>query len=409
MLLLLSTTLHANGADPPSALEAFLGVSGDQADLGAWEHVRRLSHGQPGTGNAVVRGENLATLAALAPVYGGRVRCIYIDPPYNNQERYTHYNDDLDHATWLSDIKARLSRLAEFLREDGSLWISIDDREVHYLKVAADEVFGRKNFVTTIVWQQRTTRENRKVFSNNHEYLLVYAKDARVFRNRRNQLPLTPEIRARYVNPDDDPRGPWQSVSANVQAGHATPGQFFELVAPNGRRHVPPNGRCWVYNKMKMEEAIAKGEVWFGRDGNGVPRLKSYLTGARRGLNPETLWLAHDVGTSLSAKKHLLDLFPDHPVFDTPKPESLVHRIFQIATDPGDLVLDAYLGSGTTAAVAHKTGRRYIGIELGAHAVTHCAERLRQVVKGESGGISEAVDWKGGGGFDFFTFGNTAA
>lgn len=362
----------------------------------------KLSYGTSGTGNGIYHGENLATLARLEPLLRGTIRCIYIDPPYNNQERYAHYDDALSHSEWLSAIVQRIERLAPLLREDGSLWISIDDREVHYLKVAADEVFGRENFVSTIIWQQRTTRENRKAFSNNHEYLLVYAKDARRFRQSRNQLAPTPELLSRYKNPDEDPRGPWQSISANVQAGHATASQFYVLVAPNGRRHEPPNGRCWVYSERRMQEEIRKNNVWFGKDGNGAPRLKRFISESPAGLTPETFWPAVEVGTSDLGKKHLLQLFPNETVFDTPKPETLIHRILHIATNPGELVLDAYLGSGTTAAVAHKMRRKYIGIEEGSQAVSHCASRLKKVVDGEAGGISEVVGWTGGGGFDFY-------
>lgn len=364
--------------------------------------VPGLAYGKRGTGNIIVQGDNRVILQALAPVASGQVRCIYIDPPYNNREIYTHYSDDLGHEEWLESITSRLEYFTELLSEDGSLWISIDDREVHYLKVAADTILGRQKFVTTIIWEQRTTRENRRAFSNNHEYLLVYAKNPLVFRKTRHTLDFTPETISRYKNPDNDPRGPWQSVSANVQAGHATPGQFYELISPNGRRHNPPKGRCWVYNRKRMQEEIRKGNVWLGNTGNGVPRLKGFLRNSGVGLTPHTLWQASEVGTSKSAKKHLLQIFPAAPVFDTPKPEHLIHRILGIATDPGDLVLDAYLGSGTTAAVAHKMGRRYIGIERGDHAITHCAQRVRLVVDGEAGGVSKLVGWKGGGGFEFF-------
>ena len=363
--------------------------------------VPELCYGQANTGNAIVQGDNIAVLSALAPVAAGQVRCVYIDPPYNNGERYTHYQDDLGHDAWLEGLAARLACLAELLTEDGSLWISIDDREMHYLKVLADTVLNRRNFMSTIVWEQRTTRENRRAFSNNHEYLLVYAKNPSAFREKRHLLEFTPDALSRYGNPDNDPRGPWQSVSANVQAGHATPDQCYEVVAPNGRLHSPPKGRCWIYTAGKMQKEILANNVWFGRSGEGVPRLKVFLSRGGRGLTPHTLWLASEVGTSRSAKKHLLCMFPHEAVFDTPKPEGLIHRILHIATDPRDLVLDAYLGSGTTAAVAHKMGRRYIGIELGDHAVTHCAHRLRLVVDGEAGGISKQVGWKGGGGFDF--------
>lgn len=364
--------------------------------------LRDQSYGRRRSGNKIVQGENLAVLDLLGPRYRERVRCIYIDPPYNNKETYNHYSDDLDHETWIRELCARLDALHSFLREDGSLWISIDDSQVHYLKVVADQVFGRENFISTIVWQQRTTRENRKVFSNNHEYLLLYAKNKRAFSARRNPVDLTDDVTKRYKNPDDDPRGPWQSISANVQAGHATPSQFYELSAPSGRKHSPPTGRCWVYTKDRMAKEIAAKNVWFGKDGNGVPRLKRFLSDAKAGLTPETLWTAQQVGTNDSAKKHLLSIFQDPRVFDTPKPEQLIHRLLKISTDPGDLVLDAYLGSGTTAAVAHKMGRRFIGIEQGEHAITHCVRRLKRVVDGEAGGVSELVRWSGGGGFDVY-------
>lgn len=361
-----------------------------------------LSWGSSETGNLIIQGENLSVLEALLPRFETSVRCCYIDPPYNNGEKHYHYHDSMDHHAWLNQTTARIEALTEFLRDDGSLWISIDDREVHYLKVTCDKILGRKNFATTVVWQQRTTRENRKVFSNNHEYILVYAKDIRRFNATRNALALSPEVKNRYKNPDNDPRGAWQSVSANVQAGHATPDQFYKLVGPTGKVHLPPPGRCWAYSFDRMQHEMAKNNIWFGHDGDGVPRIKRFLSQVKKGLTPETLWLASEVGTNDQAKKHLLKLLPSEDVFDTPKPESLVHRIIEIATDPGDLVLDAYLGAGTTAAVAHKTNRRYIGIEEGAHVVTHAVRRLSMVVDGEMSGISEEVNWGGGGGFDFF-------
>jgi adenine-specific DNA-methyltransferase len=363
--------------------------------------VKRLSHGVSGTGNFVVRGENLAALAQLGEAIGGRVKCAYMDPPYRTGERYTHYDDDANHEEWLKDVTARVRRVWELLADDGSVWISIDDREVHHLKVAIDRAVGRDYFVTTVIWQQRTTRENRKAFSNNHEYLLVYAKDPRKFGQSRNGLAMTEDVKGRYVNHDDDPRGPWQSVSANAQAGHGVASQFYVITAPNGRRHFPPNGRCWIYNQKRMDLEIAQGNVWFGKDGNGVPRLKKFLSNAKRGLTPETLWTADQVGTNDHAKKHLHALFPGEPLFDTPKPEALLARILHIGSSPGDLVLDPYLGSGTTGAVAIKTNRRFIGIETGEHASTIAAARLRKVVDGEMGGISPMVDWQGGGGFEY--------
>jgi len=367
------------------------------------KHLPSHSYGDRNTGNMIIQGNNIQALDALLGSFKRQIRCVYVDPPYNNQESYTHYKDRLDHTTWLRQTSRCIELLGQFLRADGSLWISIDDRELHYLKVAVDAILGRANFVSTIVWQHRLTRENRKVFSANHEYILVYAKDARVFKASRNRLPLDPRILERYKNPDNDPRGPWQSVSANVQAGHGTAGQFYEIVAPTGRRHRPPNGRCWIYTQSRMNREISKGNVWFGQEGNGVPRIKRFLADAGcDGTTPHTLWSADEVGTTEAAKKHILQLFPDHPVFDTPKPESLVSRIIQISSRPGDIVLDAYLGSGTTAAVAHKLNRRYIGIEVGQHAVTHAMSRLTQVVDGEQGGVSKLLGWRGGGGFDFY-------
>ncbi|WP_264582114.1 site-specific DNA-methyltransferase [Rhodoblastus acidophilus] len=378
-----------------------LEAEGDGLQCLTFKPVKQLSMGGK-TGNAIIQGDNGPALELLKVGYEGKVRCAYIDPPYNNQERYNHYNDAQDHASWLYDVVSCVKRIKPLLRPDGSLWVSIDDRQVHYLKVALDEVFGRENFVTTIVWEQRTTRENRKVFSNNHEYILVYAINIVKFKQKRGLLDWDDEVLTRFKNPDNDVRGPWQSVSANVQAGHATKSQFYDVVAPSGRRHKPPTGRCWIYNEARMKLEIASNNVWFGKDGNGVPRLKRFLSDARRGFTPQTLWRADEVGTNDLAKKHLLELFPRHIVFETPKPEALIRRILTIASEPNDLVLDAYLGSGTTAAVAHKMGREYIGIERGDHAVTHCVDRIRSIIAGEQGGISKEVEWKGGGAFHFY-------
>jgi adenine-specific DNA-methyltransferase len=207
---------------------------------------------------------------------------------------------------------------------------------------------------------------------------------------------------ARYRNPDEDPRGPWQSVSANVQDGHATSSQYYALVAPNGTTHNPPKGRCWIYNREKMEAEIRAGNVWFGKSGNGIPRLKRFLSAARLGLTPQTLWRAEEVGTTDEAKKQLLKMFPTSPLFDTPKPEGLISRIIQIATNEGDIVLDPFLGSGTTVAVAHKLRRSYIGIEQNPGAMSLSLRRLRLVIDGEMSGRSAQVGWVGGGGFESY-------
>lgn len=353
--------------------------------------------------NYLIQGDNLLALRALEAEFTGRIRCVYIDPPYNTGAAFTQYEDGLEHSIWLSLMRDRLEILARLLREDGSIWISIDDVEVHYLKVLCDEVFGRGAFVANIVWEKRTSRENRRVFSFNHDHVLVYAKDRSKFDSSRNLLPLNDEIKQRYKNPDNDPRGPWQSISATAQAGHATASQFYELVAPNGKVHRPPEGRCWLYTQQRMTQEIRANNIYFGSDGNNAPRIKKFLRLEGGGLTPETLWKADEVGTNDSAKKHLIELFNGVVPFDTPKPEPLVARIIQIATDEGDLVLDSFLGSGTTASVAQKLGRRWIGVELGDHAVSCCVPRLRKVIDGEDpGGITPTVEWTGGGGFRFF-------
>lgn len=348
----------------------------------------------------LIQGDNLDVLELLAKDYTDKVKCVYIDPPYNNGESYTHYDDSL-HEEWIVEIKKRLRKLKPLLTPDGSIWISIDDSEVHYLKVAADEIFERNNFITTIIWQQRTTRENRKIFSNNHEYILVYAKNKTYFSKSINKLNGNGEQIARYKNPDNDKRGPWQSISLNVQAGHAVKSQFYELVSPNGKKHNPPKGRCWVYNKEKMNDLIRDGRIWFGLEGNGVPRLKKFLNETEIKITPDTLWLGNEVGTNKEAKKHLIKLFPDKEVFDTPKPERLLKRIFEIATNENDLILDAYVGAGSAIAVAHKMKRQYIGIDKGDHIIDYAVARQKLVLQGKSLGILERVSDKNEG-FEFY-------
>lgn len=368
--------------------------------------ISEYCYGSSDSDNCLIQGNNLDVLKYLLNSFAGMVKCVYLDPPYNNGESYLHYFDSMGHEQWIESISTRLMVIRDLLAPSGSVWISIDDSELHYLKVAADKIFGRENFVSTIIWEKRTTRENRKAFSRNHEYILVYAKKASLWGKIRNTLPLTNDVAERYKNPDNDSRGPWQSVTANVQAGHATPQQFYTIVSPSGKTHNPPKGRCWVYPEYRMNQEIAANNIWFGKDGNGVPRIKKFLADRTDGLVPETLWRADTVGTTSDAKKHLLELFSVISLFDTPKPEQLISQILSISTNPGDLVLDAYLGSGTTCAVSHKMGRKYIGIEIGSHIRTHCVSRLKKVIDAEGGGISQAVSWSGGGGFRFYKFEN---
>lgn len=355
--------------------------------------------------NRLIFGDNLLALKALEQEFSGKIKCVFIDPPYNTGSAFTHYDDGLEHSIWLGLMRDRLEIIWKLLSDDGSLWITIDDNEAHYLKVMCDEVFGRANFIANMIWEKRTSRENRRVFSFNHDHLLVYTKNKSKFEAVRNPLGLNAEVLSRYKNQDDDPRGAWQSVSANAQAGHATASQFYTFTLPSGRLVDPPKGRCWLYTKERMQQEIAAGNIWFGADGNNAPRIKKFLKDSEgKGLTPETIWPASEVGTNDDAKKGLLQLLPDHPVFDNPKPEGLLERVVHIATNPGDIVLDSFGGSGTTGAVAHKMGRRWIMVELGDHCHTHIIPRLHKVIDGEDkGGITGAVGWQGGGGFRYYS------
>ena len=291
--------------------------------------------------------------------------------------------------------------LRELLSVDGTIWISIDDHEGHYLKVICDEVFGRKNFIANIVWQKRYSRENREAIGDAHEHILVYG-DPDNFKKNRNFLPVGEKQKALYKNPDNDPRGDWQSVSLLAQGYR--PNQMYEIVSPSGKIHMPPPGNCWKIIRTEYEKLLKENRVYFGKNGDGVPRRKEFLSSSK-GIVPWTWWPHEECGHTDEAKKECNVLFGADVSFDTPKPERLIHRILEIATNPGDLVLDSFLGSGTTAAVAHKMGRQYIGIEMGEHAVTHCVPRLQKVIAGEQGGISAAVGWQGGGGFRFYRLG----
>ena len=371
------------------------------------EEVPNLSHGDRDTGNMLIQGDNLDALKALLPYYAGKVKCIYIDPPYNTRSAFEHYDDNLEHSQWLAMMYPRLELLRKLLSEDGSIWVSIDDNEGHYLKVIMDEVFGRVNFVANVLWQKSHTRENRTDISAVHDHLIVFATQREIWKNIRHPLPASDSQLDRYTNPDNDPRGPWASLPAHAKAEKGRrQSQFFTVVTPSGRKIDPPAGRCWLYTESRFIEMISDNRIWFGFDGSNAPRVKKFLSEVQSGLVPSTIWLHSEVGTTGKAKSEITQLFPGEIPFSTPKPEGMLQRILHISTNPGDLVLDSFLGSGTTAAVAHKMGRRYIGIEMGDHAVTHCAPRLRKVIDGEQGGISKAVNWQGGGGFRFYRLGD---
>ena len=370
------------------------------------EAVPELSVGDPDTENMLIQGDNLQALKALLPLYAGKVKCIYIDPPYNTRSAFTHYDDNLEHSLWLSLMYPRLELLRELLAEDGSIWVSIDDNEAHYLKVMMDEVFGRRNFVASVVWQKRTSPDNRLRLGAAHDVILVYKKNAFTQNESFNQLAVNEGRIKDFKNPDDDPRGAWASTDFTGMTGHATPNQFYTIVSPNGKAYPPPEGRCWALAEETFKNLLADNRVWFGKDGNARPRLKRFLN-EMKGQNAWTWWTNAEAGHNQEAKKEINELFGASDAFDTPKPERLLERILQIATNPSDLVLDSFLGSGTTAAVAHKMNRRYIGIEMGDHAETHCQPRLKKVIEGEQGGISKAVNWQGGGGFHYFRLGET--
>ena len=362
-----------------------------------------LSAGDPRSPNMLIQGDNLEALKALLPYYAGRVKCIYIDPPYNTRSAFEHYDDSLEHTLWLAMMYPRLELLRELLNEDGSIWISIDDNEGHYLKTIMDEVFGRANFVANVVWQKIfSTKNTARHLSESHDHILVYAKSGE--RWLPNLMPRQEEQNKRYKNPDNDPRGLWTSgdLSARNFYGAGT----YPITCPSGRVIPgPPNGMYWRVSKETFAKWDKEGRIWWGKDGGGVPRIKRFLSEVKEGVVPDTIWMHSAVGNTQEAKKEIVALFGAEEVFTTPKPERLIERVLHIATNQGDLVLDSFLGSGTTAAVAHKMGRRYIGIELGEHAVTHCVPRLKKVIDGEQGGISETVNWKGGGGFRFYRLG----
>lgn len=352
--------------------------------------------------NLLIHGDNLLALKALEAEFAGQVKCIYADPPYNTGAAFVHYDDGLEHSAWLTLMRERLSILWNLLSADGSIWVSIDDYEMPYLRVLMDETFGRSNFIATNVWQKRYSRENRAAIGDVHEYIVVYAKDPEIFKEERSLLPLTEEQAKVYKNPNNDPRGPWRTIPITAQAGHATKAQFYSIVGPTGKTFDPPPGNCWRYSKDAFDRLNSEGRIYFGKDGTAQPTTIRYLSEVD-GAVPWTWWPHNEVGNTDESKKEMLALFPGIELFDTPKPERLLQRIIHIATKPGDLVLDSFAGSGTTGAVAQKMGRRWIMVELGDHCETHIVPRLKKVIDGDdSGGVTKAVDWKGGGGFRYF-------
>jgi adenine-specific DNA-methyltransferase len=350
--------------------------------------------------NRLIFGDNLLALKALEQDFTGKIKCIYIDPPYNTGSAFTHYDDGIEHSLWLSLMRDRLEILRRLLSSDGSIWISIDDAEMPYLRVLLDEVFGRRSFIASNVWQKRYSRENREAIGDVHEYVLVYAVDANTFKKTRNRIPIDEKSAAVYKNQNDDPQGRWRGIPMTAQGYR--PNQMYAITTPSGVVHRPPEGRCWSTTEENYKSLLAEGRIWFGKNGDSQPNVIRYLSEVE-GMVPWTWWPHDECGHTDEAKKEMHGLFGKVDAFDTPKPERLLKRILDIATNPGDLVLDSFAGSGTTGAVAQKMGRRWIMVELGEHCHTHIIPRLKKVVDGKDpGGVTEATGWQGGGGFRYY-------
>ena len=350
--------------------------------------------------NKLIFGDNLLALKSLEQDFSGQIKCISIDPPYNTGSAFEHYDDGIEHSLWLSLMRDRMIILRNLLHTDGSLWITIDDNEVHYLKVLCDEVFGRQNFVSNVVWQKRTSPDVRATIGTGHDHILVYAKDITKFKKVINKLPKTEKQKSTYKNPDNDPRGPWSSSDFTAQGYR--PNQMYKITTPAGVTYEPPEGRCWKNIESVFLQQVEEGRIWFGKDGKSVPRRKTYLAESQ-GQTAWSWWPNSEVGHNQEAKKEIIALFGAANVFDTPKPERLIERIILLSTNTGDIVLDSFGGSGTTGAVAHKMGRRWIMVELGDHCHTHIIPRLQKVIDGsDQGGISKTTNWRGGGGFRYY-------
>ena len=379
--------------------------------------------------NFIIKGNNLVVLNSLKKRYKGRIKLIYIDPPYNTGKDSFNYNDKFNHSSWLTFMKNRLEVAWELLSDNGTIWISIDDYESHYLKVLADSLFGRENFLNEIIWQRAYAPVNlKKTFSKSHDTILVYAKNNSTEKEL-NKLSRGSEANSRYKNPDMDPRGVWQSD--NLSVGPAVESNVYEIVTPSGRSVYPPDGYSWRLNKERFKEFLSDNRIWFGEDGNNVPRIKRFLSEVKDGVVAQTVWLDtnsesdeiakikeitnndsiwtyQEVGHNQDAKKEIKNLFDGQAVFGTPKPEKLLQRIIQLGSNEGEIVLDFFMGSGTTQAVAHKMKRQYIGIEQMEYIEPVTVERMKKVIAGEQGGISREQNWQGGGEFVYCELKNDA-
>jgi adenine-specific DNA-methyltransferase len=346
---------------------------------------------------AIGDGQDVMEALSTDPkMFRGGIRLVYIDPPFNTQVNFRQYRDTMDRSMWLSLMRDRLAALRPLLAKDASVWVHLDDAEVHRARVVMDEVFGEDAFVASVVWQKKTTRDSRAAFSPNHDTILVYAPAGPIkWKASRN---LLAKDNADLLNRDNDPRGPW--ADAPFTAPGYRRGQQYNVITPTGQVLLPPRGRSWYATEPTYRDLLADGRIWFPKGGDGVPRLKLFAH-QLRGLVPFTVWGPADTGTNDDAKRHLMGMFPDHEVFDTPKPELLLERIIHIATNPGELVVDIFGGSGTTAAVAHKMRRRWVVAERNAQTVLDfMLPRLQRVLDGaDPGGVTETTSWRGGGSF----------
>jgi adenine-specific DNA-methyltransferase len=356
--------------------------------------------------NRLIFGDNLLALKALEAEFAGKVKCVFIDPPYNTGSAFTHYDDGLEHSIWLSMMRDRLEIIRKLLSEDGSLWITIDDNEAHYLKVMCDEIFSRPNFVANVIWQKKYAVANdHKTIAPMHDHILVFRKSDSW---QRNLLMRGEEKDRQYRYEDEQGIFRPDNYTCNKSV-EERPNLYYAIIQPKtGEEILPSRTRVWSYSKETHEEHIRENLIYWGKDGlSKTPSYKRYKHRLRnQGVVPQTLWNHEYAGHTDAARKEVRELLSSSSLADdfiTPKPEKLIQQVLDIATNPGDLILDSFAGSGTTGAVAHKMGRRWIQIELGEHCHTHIIPRLQKVINGEdNGGITQTVNWQGGGGFRYY-------
>jgi len=358
--------------------------------------------------NLIIHGDNLEALKALMPYYRGRIKCIYIDPPYNTGNEGWVYNDKVNspkikkwlgkvvggesedlcrHDKWLCMMYPRLNLLKQLLSEDGSIWISIDDSEISSLRLLMDEIFGADKFIACNVWQKRYSRENREAIGDVHEYILVYALNPSIFKKIRNRIPANDKQKEVYKNPNNDPKGRWRPIPMTAQEGHATPDQFYEIVTPSGKKHLPPTGRCWGISKATYEKLLSEGRIYFGKNNDSQPNIIRYLSEVE-GFAPWTWWPHEDVGHTDEAKKEIHALLGKEDAFETPKPLRLIQQILRIASNPGDIILDSFAGTGTTGhavlSINKEDGgsRRFILVEMEDKVAKEITtERIKRAIK----------------------------